>query len=285
MFVSLLGLVFGTGVWGQSLEHTHTHTWTSDAVAGLSGLEVEDGGRMFHAVSDRGWYIKGKFERTGGAISDVRLTDYLPILGMDRLPVSARRVGDLSDAEGLAIAPDGTMWISFERWARVVRYSGPEDGGQLVRPHPSFKDYDDNQQLEAVALHPDGTLYAFAEAPLAEGFAIYRWRESAWDISGHVAKSNRYALVGADFDAAGRLYLLERRHFLGKWWQSRIRVLDVERPEDSIPLWSSRMGDFDNLEGIAAWQDGLITRLTVVADNNGFKPGQTEFLEFTLIAP
>lgn len=280
------GVTVASGQRPPAIEHTHTYTWTSNAIVGLSALEVRDGGRTFHALGDRGWYLSGTFERTGGGISGVELEMILPILGIDGWPVAARRVGDLSDAEGLAIAPDDTMWISFERWTRVVRYSGPEDGGRLIRPHPTFADYPDNRQLEALALHPDGTLYAFAEAARAEGFAIYRLREGgAWDIAGHIPRRNRYAIVGADFDAEGHLFLLERRHFLGWWWQSRISRLDITAPETMTTLWTSRMGDYDNLEGIAAWQDGAVTYLTVVSDNNGVKPGRTQFLEFRVTAP
>ena len=248
----------------EPVQHTHTYVWTTEAVVGLSGIEVEDGGAAFRAIGDRGWYLSGRFERTGGAISGVTLADYLPILGIDGWPVAARRVGDLSDAEGLAVAADNTMWISFERWTRVVRYSGPSDGGQLVRPHPSFADYPDNRQLEALALHPDGTLYAFAEAPLDEGFAVYALRDTGWEIAGHIPRRNRYAIVGADFDAAGRLFVLERRHFLGMWWQSRISGLDIATPGAVTTLWTSGMGDFDNLEGISAWQD--LTASTKASD-------------------
>lgn len=281
----LLCVTPALGRWGQGIEHTGTYVWTSEAVEGLSALEVVDGGVAFHAIGDRGWYLRGEFARTGGGISGVVLTDLLPILGIDDLPVAARRVGDLADAEGLAMAPGGPMWISFERWTRVVRYDGPRDGGRLVQPHPSFEDYADNRQLEALALHPDGTLYAFAEAPLDAGFAVYRLQDDLWEIAGHIPQRNRYAIVGADFDAQGRLFLLERRHFLGLMWQSRISGLDIARPDQVTTLWTSRMGRFDNLEGIAAWQDGPTTRLIAMSDNNGVKPGRTQFLEFEVNGP
>lgn len=280
----LMSTTVATALRAQTLEHTHTYTWDSEAVVGLSAIEVEDNGRDFHAIGDRGWYLRGQFNRSDGAIQGVDLIDYLPILGQNGWPVSARRVGDWSDAEGLAIAPDNSMWISFERWTRVIRYSGPEDSGRLIPPHPTFKDYADNRQLESLALHPDGTLYAFAEAPLAEGFAVYRLQDQTWDIAGYIAQGNRYAIVGADFDAQGQLYLLERRHLFGKWWQSRIRSLDLQALDAVNILWTSRWGAFDNLEGIAVWQDGPTTHLTVVSDNNGMKPGQTQFLEFKVAA-
>jgi hypothetical protein len=283
-FVACIGLALSvTAAQAETLQLTGTYMWKTRSVVGLSALEVQDGGEGFVALGDRGWYISGRFTRNEGHITGVTVDRYLPILGLDGLPSPARRFGDWSDAEGLAIGPDGEMWISFERWTRVVRYTGPEDIGTLIRPHPSFTSYRDNRQLESVALHPDGTLYAFAEAPQADGFAIYRLREGQWDIAGHIVRRNRFAIVGADFDATGRLFLLERKHFLGYWWQNRIRILDVNDPDTITTLWTSGMGDYDNLEGIAVWQGGAATRLTVVSDNNGQSDETTQFLEFELL--
>lgn len=278
--VFLMSVTAASGQRTPDIELTGTYEWQSASIVGISGLEVEDGGHAFQAIGDRGWYLSGHFERTHNSISGVDLRKYLPILGLDGWPASARRVGDWSDAEGLAIGPNGDMWIAFERWARVIRYTGPQDSGTLLQPHPSFSSYPDNRQLESLALDPAGILYAFAEAPLPEGFAIYKLENGSWAITGHIARRNRYSIVGADFDAQGQLYLLERRLVLGIWWQSRIRRLVVERPDVVTTLWTSRMGTYGNLEGIAAWQDGPITYLTVVSDNNGEAEEITQFLEF-----
>lgn len=267
----------------QSLIHTGTFNWETRAVVGLSALELSEDGQDFVAIGDRGWYLAGQLRREDGQVTDVTIDSYLPLLGTNGLPVSARRLGDWSDAEGLAIAPDGTMWVSFERWARVVRYQGPQDSGTVLPKHPDFPTYRENRQLESVALHPDGTLYAFAEAARRDGFAVYAYQDGQWAVTGHIAASKRYAIVGADFDSAGRLFLLERRHFLGQWWQNRIRVLDVDRPESTTILWTSGMGDYDNLEGLAVWGTPTQTRLTVVADNNGAVSEISQILDFELV--
>lgn len=264
------------------LEHVGTFEWEAETINGLSGLEVSDDGLVFHAVTDRGWYLSGRFERVDGRIARILLDMLLPILGNDGLPVAARRVGDWSDAEGLAMAPDGTYWISFERWAHVSHYTAPDMAGQWIEDHPSFRDYDDNRQLEALALHPGGSLYAFPEQPLRPGFPIYRLTPGGWSIDGHIAPDDGFAITGADFAADGRLYLLERRLFLGFWWQNRVRRLRIETPREVETLWTGRPGEYNNLEGLAVWpaQDGL--RLTMVSDNNRKRGEATQFVEFRL---
>jgi hypothetical protein len=276
----LASLVWGVAAQGDTLTHIGTFTWPSNVIVGLSGLEVSEDGRLFYAVGDRGWYLSGEFERDGNQIVGLNIQQLLPILGNDGLPVSARLVGDWSDAEGLAIAPDGTYWISFERWARVSRYVDPQQSGQWIKDHDSFYDYSDNRQLEALAIHPDGTLYTFPEQPASDGFPIYRLAVDRWSISGHIAQHDGFAIVGADFDSTGVLYLLERKLILGLWWKNRVRRLDVDAPDAAEVLWTGGRGEFFNVEGIAVWRDDAGLRLTMVSDNNADPDEPTQFIEF-----
>lgn len=264
------------------LEQVGAFAWASPSFVGLSGLEVTPDGDHFVAISDRGWYLAGQFKREAGLIDAVMLTQYRPILGQDGWPVSGRRVGDLSDAEGLAIGPEGEIWISFERWARVARYDSITTPAQWIEDHPSFYTYRDNRQLEALAVAPDGTLYTFPEKPLPEGFPIYRLDEEKWHIAGYIAQTDRFAIVGADFAPDGDLYLLERKLVLGLWWQSRIRKLDIAAPAEIETLWTSARGDFGNLEGIALWQDVGGLHVTLVSDDNGDPDEPTHFVELRL---
>lgn len=269
-------------VVADSLDLIGIHSWDSEAFVGLSGLEVTDDGEGFTTISDRGWFLSGDFVRQDGMISDITVKEFLPILGHDGRPVSARRVGDLSDAEGLAVAPDGTYWISFERWARVSRFAAPDQAGGWIEDHPEFYAYGDNRQLEALALHPDGTIYTLPERPLSDGFPIYGLQDGGWNVIGHLPERDGFSVVGADFDAAGNLYVLERKLKLVWWWQSRVRRLRIEAPGEDEILWTSEPGDFYNLEGIALWQDAAGLRITMVSDNNGSKREVTQFVEFRL---
>lgn len=269
----------------QTLTYVGSYDWRTDAVVGLSGLEVSQDGAQFQAVSDQGWFLSGKLTREDGVIQDLILEQLLPIQGNDGLPVAARPIGDWSDAEGLAVAEDGTYWVSFERWAHVSRFAGPGQRGQWIKDHPRFADHSDNKQLEAIALHPDGALYTFPESAFDAGFPIYKLDSNQWEIVGHIAQQDGFAIVGADFDALGQLYLLERKHLLGKFLQSRIRRLSIEAPKAVDILWTSTRGEFRNLEGIAIWPDADGLRLTMISDNNGDRSEPTQFVEFRLSSP
>lgn len=274
---------------GTAAAHTLTpagvFTWVTDAVVGLSGIEVTDDGQRFTAISDRGWILRGRFDRSEGRITGVVVEDLLPILGNDGLPVAARRVGDWSDAEGLAVAPDGGCWMSFERWAHVARYLACGGAGQWIRDHPDFAALRDNRQLEALALAPDGTLYTFPEEPQDAGFPVWRLDATGWVVAGHIPQADGFAITGADFDDRGRLYLLERKLVMGLWWQNRIRRLQVAAPGAADILWTGGRGDYGNLEGLSVWRDGTGLRLTLVSDDNGDRDEPTEFVEFRLPGP
>lgn len=264
------------------LSHIGTYEWASKSFTGLSGIEITREGAGFIAISDRGWFLRGAFERDGAQIIGITLQELLPILDFNGLPVTARRVGDMSDAEGLALAPDGSYWISFERWAHVSYFTDPTRPAGFIQDHPSFSKFRDNRQLEALALDPEGQLYTFPEQPLKKGFPIYRLDDETWVIDGYLQQRNGFALVGADFDETGQLYLLERKLVLGLWWQNRIRRLWLDHPESEEILWTGGRGEYNNLEGISVWRDEIGPRLTLISDNNGMKGEPTQLVEYRL---
>lgn len=253
----------------------------TQSIVGVSGIEVSEDGMSFAAVADRGWWLTGTFQRQEDAISEVVIDDIQPIIGQDGYPVSARRVGDWSDAEGLAIAPDGRAWVAFERWARVAWFERIMTRSNWIKDHPSFYDYSENWELEAVAIDPGGHVFAFSEKPQLDGFPIYRLAPEGWVIDGYLPERDLFSIVGADFDANGDLYLLERKLIVGLWWQSRIRRVRLDGSEDAA-IWTSERGEYGNLEGIALWRDDTGLRLVLVSDNNANEDVPTEFVEFRL---
>ncbi len=281
----LLAAVFallGSAATSESLTHLGTYVWDTKSVVGLSGLEVSDDGTTFTAISDRGWTVSGQFTRTNDVITDLIDVTIHPIRGLDGHPVTARRVGDWSDAEGLAISPNG-VWISFERWAHVTAHDNIGATGRYIPDHPDFGRFSDNQQLEALAIHPDGTLYALPEEPLDGAFPLFRLTGRTWDIAGHMPASNGFAVVGADFTPLGQLYVLERKHLLGRFLQSRLRRVDLSDPANSVTIWQSDRDAFGNLEGLAIWHDAAGARVTMVSDNNGDVDILTQFVDFRLV--
>lgn len=281
-FALTLALIASQPVAAGTLELIGVHEWATESVVGLSGIEMTPDGMGFTAVSDRGWWIEARLKREGDAIADIRITRMEGIIGQDGLPVAARRTGDWSDAEGLAISPDGRAWVSFERWAHVWQYEKPFTVGTWIKDHDTFYQFSDNRQLEAAAVSPEGTVYVFSEQPLAQGFPIYRLgQDDLWQIDGYLPERDVFAIVGADFNDDGTLYILERKLIVGLWWQNRIRRIRLDGSEDTT-LWTSGRDEFGNLEGISVWRDSIGLRLTLVSDNNGGKDNPTRFVEFRL---
>jgi hypothetical protein len=279
-FTLILSLALSFEARADSLEFIGQFDLLTESAVGLSGIEVSDDGAEFTAVSDQGWWITGSFERDGEDIQNIANFAVAPILDSDGLPVAARRVGDLADAEGLAVLPDGRTWVSFERWARVAQYASITSSAQWIKDHPTFYDHADNWQLESVAVAPNGTIYAFSEKPLIEGFPIYRLEGRTWVIDGYLPEHDVFAIVGADFDENGDLYLLERKLVVGLWWQNRVRRVRLDGTEDVI-LWTGERDQFENLEGLSVWRDEEGLRMTLVSDNNG-NGNPTQFVEFRL---
>lgn len=266
----------------ETLEPIGVFELETESVQGVSALEVSEDGNAYVAISDRGWWVTGRFERRGGIMTGASIDRIEPIIGQDGFPVTARRVGDWADSEGLAIAPDGTAWVSFERWAHVWRFDEEFGEAQWIKDHPTFRDHADNWQLEAAAVAPDGTVYVFSEKPLLDGFPIYRLgNDDLWVIDGYLPEQDVFAIVGADFAEDGSLYLLERKLVVGLWWQNRIRRVRLDGTEDVI-LWTGQRGEYENLEGISVWEDEKGLRLTLVSDNNGEADTPTQFVEFRL---
>ncbi len=275
-----VALCWTTLSFADGLVHQGATEWISEDVIGVSGLEINPDGLGFSAVGDSGWFIQGRLTRETGSLSGVEIDSITPLLSDKGMPVAARRTGDQADAEGLAMAEDGSFWVSFERWAHVSRYADATASAEWIKDHPDFARMSDNRQLEALALHPDGTLFTFPENPLDGVFPVYVLRGKAWQIAGEIAPSDGFAIVGADFDADGSLYLLERKLVLGLLWQNQLRRFAPGALGQGEVLWTSARGEYGNLEGLSLWDapDGL--RVVMVSDNNGKRNKPTQFVEF-----
>ena len=281
--IALIAALLPLTASADELELIGRYAWETDDVIGLSGIEVLDDGAGYIAVGDKGWWVKGRFIRENGKIVDHKLDRIEPIVAPNGLPVAARRIADWSDAEGLALAPDGRVWVSFEQWTHVLSFKAPFTRGAYVREHPTFREYSRNWQLEALAVDPKGQLYVFPEKPMAEGFPIYRLQSNGeWTIDGHLPERDVFAIVGADFDEDGTLYLLERKLIVGLWWQSQLRRVRLDGSVDET-IWTSERGAFNNLEGLSLWRDARGLRMLMVSDDNGRKNVPTEFVEFRLV--
>ncbi|WP_022707868.1 esterase-like activity of phytase family protein [Paracoccus zeaxanthinifaciens] len=271
---------------GAVLDYVGTYVWSEDRAdfGGFSGIEVSDDGQTFHALSDRSQLYWGRFERDGqGIVRGMRT------LGRAHLRDSRGRPlppGYTGDSEGLAIGPDGTVHVSFEGLNRVASYPDLEGGPTVLRRAPKLPGMVVNNGLEALAIGPEGELLTLPEASKSKDtpFVLLEYSDDRWHRRAEIRRDGDWLMVGADMGPDGWLYLLERdfNGILG--FSSRVRrvMLDDDGvTEDEIVL-RTRSLQYDNLEGIAAWDDGIGTRLTMISDDNFLFVQRTEIVEYRL---
>ena len=255
-------------------------------VGGLSGLELSADGARFLALSDSAALVRGAIGRDAAG----QITAIVPDGAAQPLPDgSGVALADpFDDSEGLAEAPDGSLFISFELHHRVERFDA---NGAYPVPLPQPREFlglGENSGLEALAIAPDGALYTLPEGPAsgASQFPVFRYRDNKWDRPFTLAGEGTWRPVGADFGPDGRLYLLERDFWALVGFQSRLRRISFDQSgvtADEI-LLTTTAGAFGNLEGLSVWTDGQgRLHLTMVADNNFLPLVATQFVEAVLL--
>lgn len=266
----------------EKAEYIGSYTWlsASEEHGGFSGIEVSDDGLRFTAIGDKGIIVEGRFNRTDGQISGV-VSILRKLQNTDGKAVSKPD----SDAEGLAIAADGRIFISFEHRHRVWAYRDSKSKAAWLPRHPDFKHFKGNDGLEALAINPDGTLFALPEKSGKEQIRIYRYKANEWDQPFSIPRVKHFKAVGADFGPDGKFYLLERTLNSVFGFKTRVRRFDIHG--DTIGsgevVLETVSGLHDNLEGLSVWRDGAgDIRLTMVADDNFNFYQRSEFVEYRL---
>ena len=258
--------------------------WQSDdpLFGGFSAIDMSADGDHFITINDQSIYLRADISRDGSG----RITWITPE-PLQRLRDSKGReyTPYRGDTEGLAIAPDGTLYVSFEQYARVTKFASPESLGALLpRPEPFFA-MQNNGSLEALAITADGALYTLPEQPAAASasFPVYRFQNGAWDQPFNLPRRGYFLAVAADFGPDGRFYLLERQFHGLAGFASRVRRFDLG-PNGVVheeTLLETSRGQHDNLEGLSVWRDkGGSLRLTMISDDNFLFLQRTEIVEY-----
>jgi len=258
--------------------------WEGDSphFGGFSAIHVDDDGLGFVALSDRAALVEGRFLRDAQGVI-VGAEAGSPMLLRDRDGAPLR--GPLADSEGIAVGPDGRLYIAFEGRARVRVQDGATGRPRLLPRHPDFDAMAPNASLEALAIAPDGTLYAIPERSgrANRPFPVYRYRNGAWDIPFALPRLGSFLVSGADIGPDGMLYVLER-DFAVLGFRSRVRRFARDGSGETV-LLETRTGAHDNLEGLSVWRDAAgDIRITMIADDNFGAFQRNEIVEYR-IAP
>ncbi len=248
-------------------------------LGGFSGIELSPDGNHAILLSDRALLVEALLSRdAAGLVNGVEVLDRAFLRNAD----GARLHGKLADSEGLALGPDGTLWISFEDDVRVTRQQGLHGLPETLPRHPDFAEMQSNAALESVAIGPDGAIYTIPERSgrATWPFPVYRFLHGTWDIPFTLARRGAFLVSDADIGPDGRLYILER-DFAGFGFRTRVRSFALDG-SDEREHFTSRLGSHDNLEGLAVSADGQGIRLTMISDDNQNLFQRTEIVEYLI---
>jgi hypothetical protein len=257
---------------------------------GFSSMRLSHDGSRLTLVSDEGSWLTARIALENGRLRGIEDAEMGPLVDLDG---TALREKDNRDAESLAILPDGSFLVGFERQHRIWHYGG--DNGRLkgppdaIPPPPGLAEAPFNGGIESLLSLGKGRLFAMTEYGI-QGDLIRGWVGTPpdWRPLGY-----RFERALRPSDAAllpwGDLLVLERaynpdRGIVGV----RIRQIgrDALRPE--AILGGRLVADIeppltlDNLEGIDCHRRDKETLCYVVSDDNLNPQQRTLLLLFGL---
>ncbi|WP_164660642.1 esterase-like activity of phytase family protein [Tropicibacter sp. Alg240-R139] len=261
-----------------------SYSWDNSApwFGGFSALEISADGRNITVLNDRGVILTARVSRTETNIDDIEITSSARVLSSTGKTL--RGLG--ADSEGLAIAEDGTVFISFEGIHRIAHYNRSDSTTSVLLHPDAFKKMAINGSFEALAIDNQNRLYTMPESGLTaeRRIPVYRWNGRRWSQPFTLPKSGEFLPVGADIGPDGRLYLLERSAgILG--FRTQLRRWDMlgGQPSNGKVLIKTHSSTHDNLEGLSIWRDAdEKLRATMVSDDNFLFIQRTELVEYAL---
>jgi hypothetical protein len=265
---------------------------------GLSAIRVAADGAHFIALTDRGWWFRGRIVYDGTRPRGIAEAEMAPILAADGRPLAVRLWFDTE-----SIADDGgTLYVGIERVHQIVRFNYGKEGllarGHAIPVPKDLRSLPANKGLEALLFVPKGlplasTLIAISERGLDAGGDI-----RAFLIGGPspgafaVKRSADYDVSDGALLPGGDVLLLERKFSWTSGLAVRIRriALGAIRPGavvDGPVLFEADLGfEIDNMEGLSVHRmPGGEVVLTLVSDDNFSALQRTLLLQFTLAEP
>jgi hypothetical protein len=262
---------------------------------GLSAIRVAADGAHFIALTDKGWWFRGRLLYEGTRPSGIADAEMAPMLGADGKPLAAR---GWYDAESIA-EDGGTLYVGIERVHQIVRFNYGKEGllarGRAIALPPELRALPANKGVEALVFVPKGftlagSLIAISERGLDKmgnivGFLIGGPTPGNFAIK----RSSNYDITDAALLPGGDVLLLERRFGWDSGLGVRVRriALDEIKPRalvDGSVLFDADLGyEIDNMEGLSVHRGaaGEIV-LTLVSDDNFSAVQRTLLLQFIM---
>lgn len=279
------GLAAGSGRAAE-LVPRGVHVWreSGDGFGGFSGLAMAPDGASFHAVSDEGTLYHALVTRDANdRITGIESDWHGRLLDNHGKPVA----GFTADAEALAPAKDGGLYVAYESYSRITKIHPPDLHPTPLHDYRRFHDLWSNESFEGIAERPEGGLIVLIEKAndRAGGYPTFlgdgrgagmKWRPGPAIPDG----GGGFGASDAAFGPDGRFYLLERRLALGGF-ATRIRRFGYSdgRLGASETLLETAPGTLDNMEGMSLWTDASGRAvISLISDDNFL------FLQRTIVA-
>ncbi len=256
---------------------------------GLSGLSFGSDGKLY-AVSDRGYWLSAKVVTdSGGILTGLVDWQIAPIL----TPGKSSVTGSLTDAEALALMPDGSFLVAFEGRHRIWRYDPPPRTFAST-PTPiavpvEISRAPSNGGIEGLTSLPGGRLLA-----LTEKFANRDGSFKGWLIDGSqfaalsYLPANGFHVVDCAALKNGDVLLLERRYVHIGIFSARLTIVDGKTIQPGGKLSGRELLRIEqplvveNFEALAVQPTPKGTMIYLVSDDNYSPFQQTLLLQFLL---
>ncbi len=273
---------------------------SSSYFGGFSGLRVDDKGENFIAVSDAGFWLRGKLTRRGRAPSGITNAQVGPLRALSGRVLTGVPETDAEAIELMSGTPkDGRALIGFERIHRIGRFSLSKEGvskpSRYLKLPNYIKGLKSNRGLESVALLKggprDGTLVYFAEGRFDSRGHMRGWmrRKNGRTSEIFVEPISGFDMTDATSTPDGDLIILERRFRFSEGVKMRLRLISAKDIRPGAVLKGETLFEadqkyfIDNMEGVTTHRSRLgRTVITLISDDNFSFLQRTILLQFVL---
>lgn len=236
---------------------------------GLSDLRVWPDNRLL-VISDDGAWLEGRLVLGADGhlvgISDARL---IPLL--DQSGQTLRKKSE-TDAEGLAVFPNGDRLVSFERDDRIWLYSREEGAARRDVPKPDVQ-FPNNRGMEALSVYPAGGADAYLVASEDGRLWLCHVSEPCREAPPRQLPGDGFGLAGMASYGKRAVALLYRAYDAKQGVRVSLRLIDDPMSPDGRVVDELTIAaplTRDNFEGVAAVPspDGTVIRFYLIADDN-----------------
>jgi hypothetical protein len=247
---------------------------------GLSDLSISADGALT-SESDEGQLFRARLVLDpSGRLAGLSGGTLVPLTGLDGKPLPNK---EESDAEGVAVWPNGDVMVSFERHHRIWRY--PAAGGPPVSlPIPGDPAMVGNNGMEGLAVAPSQGPDAYWVGVENGDIFLCRIARSCERKAALPRPADTYRLSALTEAPDGRLVLLHDSW--AAWSGAKSRVTLVRNPASDHPVAEDGFSlappmTTENFEGVAAvLRPGGTLRVYLIVDDNFQAPERTLLMAF-----